>query len=62
MTLSEEARRQNLKLLLRRLMDVLGEHSINIEQFDPSSKDFTDIYPTTWKEAEQCHWIKISLS
>jgi hypothetical protein len=50
MTLSKEARLDNMHLALRLMMAELGEQAIDKGLFDPTQPPFDQVYPTTWQE------------
>jgi len=58
MSLSPKDRQENTNSALILMLQELGEGSIGLRRFDPTSPAFAGIYPTTWKELEDQSWVE----
>lgn len=58
MSLSSQERSEECKAVLTAMLGILGGSAIDETLFDPQSKEFETVHPTTWDELFKNGWIE----
>jgi hypothetical protein len=58
MTLSPQARADNLQLLMTKLISIVGDDDVSKHVFQQGDRQFTDILATSWGKLRKDHWLQ----